>query len=197
MSLTHALPYDYDVVTRRVNQRAASLRNVLLHVPFCVGSLYIDEPFAMSGDLAKPSWHARGRLYGRGLRIVRYTRVEIEVHAWSQYATELRLRPVTRRVVNWGKRRQCLVFPHRALRGRRSRPLDRERRTPTGRGDDAAATPVRRPDRRRPAAGAPVGRGFLSGVRPDRFGRQASCSARSTVSSSPGNRASRSARRIV
>ena len=110
MSLTHALPYDYDVVTRRVNQRAASLRNVLLHVPFCVGSLYIDEPFAMSGDLAKPSWHARGRLYGRGLRIVRYTRVEIEVHAWSQYATELRLRPVSRRAVNWGKRRQCLDF---------------------------------------------------------------------------------------
>ena len=110
MSLTHALPYDYDVVTRRVNQRAASLRNVLLHVPFCVGSLYIDEPFAMSGDLAKPSWHARGRLYGRGLRIVRYTRVEIEVHAWSQYATELRLRPVSRRAVNWGKRRQCLYF---------------------------------------------------------------------------------------
>ena len=30
MSLTHALPYDYDVVTRRVNQRAASLRNALL-----------------------------------------------------------------------------------------------------------------------------------------------------------------------
>ena len=110
MSLTHALPYDYDVVTRRVNQRAASLRNALLHQPFCVGSLYIDEPFAMSGDLAKPSWHARGRLYGRGLRLVRYTRVEIEVHAWSQFATELRLRPVTRRVVNWGKRRQCLYF---------------------------------------------------------------------------------------
>ncbi len=110
MSLTHALPYDYDVVTRRVNQRAASLRNALLHLPFCVGSLYIDEPFAMSGDITKPSWHARGRLYGRGLRIVRYTRVEIEVHAWSQFASELRLRPVTRRVVNWGSRRQRRYF---------------------------------------------------------------------------------------
>ena len=110
MSLTHALPYDYDVVTRRVNQRAASLRNALLHMPLCVGSLSIDEPFAMSGDIAKPSWHARGRLYGRGLRIARYTRVEIEVHAWSQFASELRLRPVTRRVVNWGKHRQRRYF---------------------------------------------------------------------------------------
>jgi hypothetical protein len=110
MSLTHALPYDYDVVTRRVNQRAASLRNALLQVPLCLGSLVIVEPFAMSGDLMKPSWHTRGRLYGRGLRIVRYTRVEIEVHAWSPFASELRLRPLTRRVVNWGSRRQRRYF---------------------------------------------------------------------------------------
>jgi hypothetical protein len=49
-------------------------------------------------------------LYGTGRRLANYTRVEIEVSAWSSGASELRLRPVTCRAPSWGKRRQRRYF---------------------------------------------------------------------------------------
>ena len=45
-----------------------------------------------------------------GIRIVRFTRVNLEVTAWSEHTTEVRLRPVTRRIPNWGRQRQRRYF---------------------------------------------------------------------------------------
>jgi hypothetical protein len=107
---SRALPADYEVVTRRINRRSASLGKVVASVPDALGNLRFDEPFVASGDTTCRRWHTTGRLYGTGLRIHNYTRVEIEMSAWSKGACELRLRPVTRRVPSWGKRRQRHYF---------------------------------------------------------------------------------------
>ena len=87
MSTTYALPCDYDVVSRRVNQRSSSFRHVLHLLPLGIGQLRIDGPFTPTGD-------------------------DIELRAWSQRATELRLRPVSRRLPAWSKRRQRRYFEH-------------------------------------------------------------------------------------
>jgi hypothetical protein len=105
-----ALPYDYDVVSRRVNQRASSLSHVVRLLPRGVGQLRLDRPFAWTGGDNIPSWCARGRLYAEGAAMTRYTRVQIELAAWSPEASELRIRPVTRRVPTWGRRRQRRYF---------------------------------------------------------------------------------------
>jgi|GEM_PF-6288497 hypothetical protein len=47
-------------------------------------------------------WRARARLHGRGLRLVPYARVDIEITPWSPDASELRLRPVSRSPHAWG-----------------------------------------------------------------------------------------------
>ena len=132
-------------------------------MPFCVGSLYIDEPFAMSGDLAKPSWHARGRLYGRGLRIV-------AVHPRRDRGA--RVVAVRERAAAASGDAAASSTGGSAANAATSAPrtplptISSARSTtphaPARRGDDAAGTPVRRPDHRRPAARAPVGRGFLT-----------------------------------
>ena len=110
MSTTYALPCDYDVVSRRVNQRSSSFRHVLHLLPLGIGQLRIDGPFTPTGDDIEPGWRTTGRLYCRELGFARATRVDIELRAWSQRATELRLRPVSRRLPAWSKRRQRRYF---------------------------------------------------------------------------------------
>jgi hypothetical protein len=104
------LPADYEVVTRRLNRRSVLLGKVVSSVPYALGSLRFDEPFTAGGDTTCPRWYATGRLYGTGPRLHKYTRVEVELSAWSKVACELRLRPMTRRVPCWGKRRQRRYF---------------------------------------------------------------------------------------
>jgi hypothetical protein len=112
MSTTYALPSDFDVVSRRVNQRSSSFQHVLHLLPLGVGQLRIDGPFTPIGDDVEPGWRAAGRLYCRGLGFARSTRVDIELRAWSQRASELRLRPASRRLPTWSKRRQRRYFEH-------------------------------------------------------------------------------------
>jgi hypothetical protein len=105
-----AFPADYEVVTRRINRRSASLTKVIGSLPDEVGPLQFDEPFLPTGDTNCPRWQTTARLYGAGHRLRSYVRVEVEVAAWSNVASELRLRPVTRRVPTWGRRRQRRYF---------------------------------------------------------------------------------------
>src|SRR5690348_15783248 len=69
-----ALPYDFDVVTRRLNQPVRLVGPALGGVPEIVGELRFVEPFEAMGDERIPGWRATGRLYGSDLRLVRYTR---------------------------------------------------------------------------------------------------------------------------
>jgi hypothetical protein len=108
MNPVRPLPYDYDVVSRRVNQRLPSLRHALHLLPLDIGQLRIDQPF--TGEDKFSCWSTTGRLYGHGARLARYTRVTIELGAWSQHASELRLRPKTTRLAMWGPRRQGRYF---------------------------------------------------------------------------------------
>ncbi len=112
MPTTYALPCDYDVVSRRVDQRPSSFQYVLHLLPLVVGGLHIDEAFVPIGDRVQPGWRARGRVHGHRLRWVRSTRVDIELRAWSQHGGELRLRPVSRRLPMWTTRRQRHYFEH-------------------------------------------------------------------------------------
>jgi len=109
MTGTRIVPYDYDVVIRRINRGAAALREVVDVVDSCCAHLRVDEPFTEHAGYT-PGWHTTGRLYGRGFRFARYTRVHIELTAWATYATELRISPVTRGLPAWGKRRQQRYF---------------------------------------------------------------------------------------
>jgi hypothetical protein len=56
------------------------------------------------------TWRGHGRLYGHGLRLAQYSRIEIEVAAWSNTACELILRPRCRHVRRWGERRWSRYF---------------------------------------------------------------------------------------
>jgi hypothetical protein len=109
MTAPRRLPYDFDVVSRRVNRSAMSLPDTV-DVSAAEGSrLRFDGPFvATTRDLAV--WRTTGRLYGEGARLMRYTRVRIEFATWSHRATEVRMRPITRRIPNWGTRRQERYF---------------------------------------------------------------------------------------
>jgi hypothetical protein len=110
----------FEVVTRRINQPTSLVQQVLLDsTVFGAGDalqlgpggvLRIDKPFsAMPSDPTR-AWQATGRLYGRGPRIVRYARVELEIAAWSDDASELRLLPVARHLTRWGTRRHRRYF---------------------------------------------------------------------------------------
>jgi hypothetical protein len=116
MTAPNRLPYDFDVVSRRVERSATSLP-AIVDVSTAEGArLRFDGPFvAAPGGTAV--WSTTGRLYSEGMWLVRYTRVHVEMTAWSHGATELRLRPVTRRVPNWGTRRQQRYFDtaHRTI----------------------------------------------------------------------------------
>src|SRR5262245_29144196 len=112
MATTYALPADFDVVSRRVNQRSSSFQHVLHLLPLGVGQLRFDAPFTAITDDVEPGWHTAGRLYGRGMRFTRATRVDVELRAWSERACELRIRPASRRLPMWSKRRQRRYFDH-------------------------------------------------------------------------------------
>jgi hypothetical protein len=113
MATTYALPSDFDVVSRRVNQRPSSFRHVVHLLPLGVGQLRFDEPFTQVNDDLEPGWHTTGSVYTRrGPRFARATRVDVELRAWSTRACELRIRPVSRRLPMWSKRRQRRYFDH-------------------------------------------------------------------------------------
>jgi hypothetical protein len=79
------------------------------------GSLALMTPFTWAERTR--TWRGRGRLYGRGLRLARFTRVEIEVSAWSNEASHVALRPLARSPHTWGLRRlrRYLDLAHRAV----------------------------------------------------------------------------------
>lgn len=109
-----------EVVTRRINQPSTRVAQVLLDsTVFGAGDvvqlgpsgvLRIDKPFSVMPSGPTRAWHTTGRLYGRGPRIVRYARVELEIAAWSDGASELRLIPIARHLTQWGTRRQRRYF---------------------------------------------------------------------------------------
>ena len=93
MQATRPLPYDFDVVTRRVDGTLSETRRLVEASAAHSAELRVDAPFTAVGALR--AWHTTGRLYAPGIRIARYTRVNLEITAWSADTTEVRLRPVT------------------------------------------------------------------------------------------------------
>jgi hypothetical protein len=108
MNPTRPVLLDFDVVTRRVDLDAASIRRAAEMLETLESPLLFDEPFRATGY--SPTWYATGKLHGDGMRIARYTRVYIEITAWSNSIAEVSIRPISRRVPGWGKRRQARYF---------------------------------------------------------------------------------------
>jgi hypothetical protein len=109
MTGPHPVAGDADAATRRLHVNLESLAHVLDVFGQTTEQLHLDEPFTqLCGTPAQ--WRASGRLYGRRTRFARGTRVEIELSAWSRRATELRVRPASRRAQNWGAARQRRYF---------------------------------------------------------------------------------------
>jgi hypothetical protein len=108
-----------EVVTRHVLSGAAPLarqleRRGLLdprrHVGLGAGGrLEITRPLQPVDGLL-PTWRARGRLRGRGPRLVPFARVEIEIVARSPTTAAVRLLPVHRHPFRWGVSRQRRYF---------------------------------------------------------------------------------------
>ncbi len=73
------------------------------------GTLELTDPFTQEPREAT-TWRAEARLRGRGLRLARYTRVQLEVSAWSEGASQLVMRPVARSPHTWGSRRLRQYF---------------------------------------------------------------------------------------
>lgn len=107
--------YQFDIgVSRRVDLTADQVAIALsaamsLESGFTVdfgrdGWLQVDGPFERL-LLAHPTWRAHGRLGRNGVLSARTTRVEIEITSWSERVSELSLRPVKTRPLQWGKRR--------------------------------------------------------------------------------------------
>ena len=116
---------DGDIVTRRVNRRPDSIDRVLagpqdvFRAPMTLGTagvLRVDRPFTRRDGGLVTAWRTEGRLYGSGLRLARYARVELELSVFSTACCEVRLRPVCRHAHRWGGRRQRGYFDlaHRA-----------------------------------------------------------------------------------
>ena len=66
--------------------------------------LTIDRPLTPV-ELGRQTWRGRGRLHRSGLGLVRYARVELELSAWSEDASQLWIRPVASHPTRWGVRR--------------------------------------------------------------------------------------------
>src|SRR5262249_3619887 len=104
MTGLHPVPRENEAVTRRLHVNLESLSHVLDTFGETTERLRIDTPFTrMRGTPAL--WRANGRLFDRTSRFARGTSVELELSAWSTRVTELRIRPVSRRVPNWGPSR--------------------------------------------------------------------------------------------
>jgi hypothetical protein len=116
----------FEDVTRRVVRPWRSLERVLLHAgAFAPGTaieldvggrLRLDTTFAPMASWPVPGYQARGRLYARGGRLDRSVRVALDVVAWSDTSSELRVRPSARHFAQWGTHRQdgYFVLAHRA-----------------------------------------------------------------------------------
>jgi hypothetical protein len=106
------------VVSRRINRPLPAVQAVLFdETAFRTGDTYgvgsdgaltIDTPFRLASSYPTPSWRATGRLFAQGSRAI--ARVELEVAAWSNTASELTVRPIARRPERWGRRRLRRYF---------------------------------------------------------------------------------------
>jgi hypothetical protein len=111
---------EFEVVARRVNRSWTRVERLLRDSTLFVAGtrvqltsgavLRLDASFAPARWALVSTWQASGRLYGRGRRRSVFTRVKLDVTAWSDDASELRLRPVTRHFGSWGARRQRRYF---------------------------------------------------------------------------------------
>ena len=106
------------VVSRRINRPLPAVQAVLFDpTTFRTGDTYgvgsdgaltIDTPFRLISSYPAPSWRATGRVFGQGSHAI--ARVELEVAAWSDSASELTVRPIARRPERWGRRRLRRYF---------------------------------------------------------------------------------------
>ena len=90
-----------EVVTRWVHQPVRPVEEALAGEP----GLRLHGPFADSIADGHRTWTARGRLPD-----LRRARVELQVTRWSPEVTEVSLRPLGRRLVTWGPRRERRYF---------------------------------------------------------------------------------------
>jgi hypothetical protein len=106
------------VLQRRINQPLAEVQRALCD-PASVevgaelelgseGSLVVDQRFSRAPFPSEESFVAHGTLQTR--RGQRVARVEVEMGAWSDDATVLVLRPVSRNPQRWGGRRVNRYF---------------------------------------------------------------------------------------
>jgi hypothetical protein len=107
---------DADVVARRVRLAPSCAADVLDALPADVAALEFDAPFTAMGGATVPGWRTTGRIHMGGFA-GRSTKVDVECNGWSTDSIELRVRPVTRRVARWGRRRQRHYFElaHRSI----------------------------------------------------------------------------------
>jgi len=99
------------VLQRRINCAFPRVERVLNSAdPFGVELLELPaaEPFEVVTTWPHHSWRTSGRLRAREGR--RVARVELEFGPWSDDATELLLRPASRRPERWSGRRQRRYF---------------------------------------------------------------------------------------
>jgi hypothetical protein len=112
------------VVDRWITEPAERVEDAM-HVAFdagtvldlgSAGELHLDGPFTAVSAEGRAAWRAPARLVYRGASILRFTRVDVEVIAWSESLTEVTVRSSGRRVVTWGERRERRYFEqaHRA-----------------------------------------------------------------------------------
>ena len=73
-----------------------------------LGRLSLTAPVRSSVDMS--TWRARGRLHPRRPRVAQFSRIEIEISAWSDSACELTLRPTCRHIRRWSDRRWRRYF---------------------------------------------------------------------------------------
>jgi hypothetical protein len=84
-----ASPYEREVVVRRIRRP--------------LGCLPLSDDFTPVPSALTTTWRAPARLSSGH-------RVHVEVSAWSDHATELRVVPVARHLSRWGGRRQRRYF---------------------------------------------------------------------------------------
>ena len=110
----HHLDPEVLVVRRRANVTPEQVRTRLDELAASplsrVGSLRgggwfeLTEPPRPTG-VGRPTWRGRARLHGEGLRLVLFTRVDIEITATSSRSCAIAVRPVARTPLHWGPRR--------------------------------------------------------------------------------------------
>lgn len=105
--------HDLVLVTRRIDAPIAHVARRLSELsstdpaqPIAVGERgWLHIPDAPERAHRGLIWRARGRLHPTGVRLTPFIRVDVEVSAWSDRASELFLRPTSRHPFYWGTRR--------------------------------------------------------------------------------------------